>query len=98
MTMSRSGLADTSDMLPHSEAKPARLAVAGTRAAVAVEGGVAVLDDTDVDGVDTHKLTPQPVVLGPVGTVPLTVDPDLFCPHPATPRAPRAMTAMTRAE
>src|ERR1700751_6151638 len=99
MTMSRSGLADTSDMLPHSEAKPARLAVAGTQLAfVALEVGVAVVDDTDVEGVEMHKLLPQFVVVGPIGIVPPTAEPGVFCPHAATPMPPRARAARKRAE
>jgi hypothetical protein len=83
-------------MFPHSEANPARLAVAATHGVdvVAAEVVAVVADDGNVEGVESHKLMPQFVVVGPAGFVTLTEERGLFCPQPATPRA-RAATTRT---
>ena len=93
MTMSRSCLAETSDMFPHSEAKPVRLPVAATHgppvAAAAVDGGVVVADG--------HTLIPQDVVGGPAAVVPVPAEPiPRCCPQPTITKAQSAITAATQ--
>jgi ribosomal protein L1 len=100
--MSRSGLAETSDMLPHSEGKPVRLAVAATHRPVLVAvlvGEVGEVGDVDVEGLESHTLIPHDVAVGPPASVPLVAELGwAFCPQPMVTSPPSAMTAATWAE
>ena len=71
-------------MLPHSDAKPVRLVVAGAHWPVVAEGEVAVPGGVVVDEPESQRPTPHAVVVVPAA-VALAPDPSrLFCPQPMT--------------
>ena len=69
-------------MLPHSDAKPVRLVVAGTHWPAVDEGDVVVAGGVVVDEPESQRLPPQDRVVGPTAGVRLAPDPSRpFCPQ-----------------